>query len=161
MSYESIIAGLHACFATVPGIAGIGLGEPQSIPATPYLYTLLDDVERTPGQLVTMRYRSLHRLCFATQDAEAAEAELAGFVTALPGAVDADAQLGGRITAGLAQLTRGQATWVKLNGSLYRCLDYTSEVVEKFPRGCDRLDPLTLDLGTDDGVAIAVGMDVL
>lgn len=137
MSYTTVIEGLHAIFATIDGIVGVGLGEPKAIAATPYLYTLLDEVERTPGQLTAMRYRSLHRLCFATQDNEAAETALVEYVNALPAAVDADAQLGGRLSAGIAALSRGQATWVKLNGTLYRCLDYVSDVVEKFPRGAD------------------------
>jgi hypothetical protein len=132
MSYETVVEGLHERFATVEGIVGIQLGEPASIQATPYLYTLLDEVERTQaGQMTMMRYRSLHRLCFDTQDMEAAEAQLAGYVNAVPASVDADPQLTGRITGGLARISQGRATWVKLNGTLFRCLDYTSDVLEK------------------------------
>jgi hypothetical protein len=135
MSYADIVAGLHERFATVAGIVGIGIGEPDSVADTPYLYTLLDEVVHEPpqGTVAVARYRSLHRLLFATQDTEQAESALLPLVDAVVDAVDADATLDGVLTLGYARITDARGVWVTINGTLYRAVDFISEAIDKRP----------------------------
>lgn len=132
MSYDAVLAGLHARYATVDGIKAILDYEPRAISNPPVLYSLLDTVTREQtAQLTIMRYRILSRLCVRWQDNEQAERELRPFVNSLPAAVDADPQFAGALARGMARVTDIQAVFVPINGVLYRCLDVYCEAVEK------------------------------
>ncbi len=135
MSATTVLAGLHARFATVEGLRAILIGEPPTFDDAPLLYSLLDRVpERSQaGQVTTMRYRFLHRLVVLWTDPHQAEQELLRFVNTIPAAVDADQQLGGTLTSGLASFVEGQAGFVVNSQTLYRVFDWYSETVEKGP----------------------------
>ncbi|GAB4203609.1 MAG: hypothetical protein OHK0022_27940 [Roseiflexaceae bacterium] len=131
-SYRVVRDGLHERLLTVPGIVACFGYEPAAIDQPPIIYSLLDKFERsTSAGIVTMRYRILHRLCLAWQDNEQAEEQLADFVNAIPAAIDADPQLGGRIPSGLARIADAQAVWVRIGDATYRALDCYSDVVAK------------------------------
>lgn len=133
-TYDEVVDGMHERLLTVPGINACLDYEPGQIDQPPIIYSLLDGFERsTTGKLTTMRYRILHRLVIAWQDNEQAERQLRSFVNAIPAAVDADAQLGGRIGSGLARIADAQAVWAKIGNPIWRCLDCYSEVVVKAP----------------------------
>jgi hypothetical protein len=123
---------MHERLATVTGIKVCLDYEPTEIQQPPIIYSLLDAFERSQaGQVTVMRYRILHRLVIAWVHNERAEQQLASFVNAIPAAIDADPQLGGRIASGLARIADGQAVWVKIGGTTFRCLDCYSDVLTK------------------------------
>lgn len=132
MSYATVLAGLDERFRTISGLKAILDYEPTAIHDYPTLYSLLDsfEIERR-GQVVVWKYRILHRLVFRWQDNAGCELELVWFVNAIPAAVDADPQLGGRITSGLATIAEGDAGWAVIGGTDCRVLDFYSTVVEK------------------------------
>lgn len=136
MSAVTIMAGLVERFQTVSGLIVLDY-EPTTI-EPPTLYTLLDGFERSQqGQLTVMRYRFMSRLCIRWQDNEYAERELLPFVNAIPAAVDADPQLGGRISSGLARVVSAagdaQRPLVRIGNVDYRAVDFFSDVLHKFP----------------------------
>jgi hypothetical protein len=136
VSYQTVISALHDVFEEVEGIEAVLPYEPTSIQAYPTLYSLLDKVERSSqGQLVIMRYRILHRLCFRWVDNETAEAHLIPFVNSIPAAVDQDPMLGGALPLGIARISEIQAVFVEIGGTLHRALDFYSDVLEKAPAG--------------------------
>ena len=132
MSYETVLSGLEAIFAGVPGMGPVLRGEPSSIQTYPTLYSELDraTIVRS-GQVRTWQYRILHRMVFQQQDFQQAETDLIPFINAVPNAVDADARLGGRLVAGGAQIDDIRAVWVSIGGTDCRALDFYSIVVEK------------------------------
>lgn len=133
-TYQDVLAGMHERLATVPGITRCLDYEPSAVQQPPLIYSLLDSFERSQaGQVTAMRYRILHRLVIAWVDTARAEQQLASFVNAIPAAIDADPQLGGRIPSGLARIADAQAVWVTIGGTVYRCLDCYSEVITKGP----------------------------
>lgn len=137
MSYGAIIAGLHERFEMVPGIRATLSEEPTTVQTSPLIYSLLDNMRREygGGNMVTVRYRILHRLCIRWSDSRGAERELADFVNAIPAAIDADPQLGGALPNGQAMIEEGEAGWVTLGGTTYRSLDFYSNVWEAGPLG--------------------------
>jgi hypothetical protein len=149
VSYATVVAGLHERFATVNGLLANRIldYEPTSIQDFPTLYSLLDRFERggidgrgpSVGQVVILRYRILHRLCFRWQDTKAAELEVVPYVNAVPAAVDSDPQLGGRLVSngasysgGIARIAECQAGFATIGGALCRVLDFYSDTFEKF-----------------------------
>jgi hypothetical protein len=132
-TYADVLAGLQVRFQTMAGIEDVSIlnYEPKAPQAFPTLYTLLEDVQWVNLTLTTRLplYRMLHRMLFLWQENEQAEVELAGFVDALPAAVEADPHLGGVLTDGArAQVDSCEATFIRFGGSntLYRALDFHS-----------------------------------
>lgn len=133
-SYDDVVAGMHERFLTVPGINACFDYEPRTIDQPLIIISLLDSFERNQtGQVTSMRYRILHRLVVAWIDVEESERQLASFVNTIAAAVDADAQLGGRIQSGLARIADAKAVWVRYGDTTYRCLDCYSDVLTKGP----------------------------
>lgn len=136
MGYRDIVDGLHVRFRTVEGLEQAPLlrYEPTSIQSTPTLYTLLDRVDRSvAGQVQTANYRILNRIVFQWVDNERAEEELMPYVDSVPLAVEADPQLGGVISSGIARAPEVVAVFVSIGGTLYRALDCYVEVTDKRP----------------------------
>lgn len=135
MSYEAANDGLTAALQTVAGLKEVLDYEPSSIQRVPMVYHLLDSFQRTQaGQVTVMRYRKLVRLCVLWQDNEKAEWELIPFVNSIPAAIDADPQLGGAITRGVAQVAQDApaiAGFVRIGGTMYRSLDVFVDIVDK------------------------------
>jgi hypothetical protein len=131
MSYQAIVTGIHdAIEAAHPELACLPY-EPTHIDP-PMLYSLLDRVDYAgTGQIKSSRYRILHRLCFLWQDNEQAEAQLMPYVDSIPLAIRNDAHLGGAITSGLATISEVIGTFVNISGTLYRCLDFYSDITVK------------------------------
>jgi hypothetical protein len=132
VSYQSVLEGLHERFATVEGIKVLLQYEPTSVQVFPTLYSVLDsfEVERR-GQVRAVTYRTLHRLVFRWQDNEQALAEMIPYVDSIPEAVEEDKHLGGRLVAGLAEITDGEVMFVSIGGADLLALDFYSSVVEK------------------------------
>lgn len=136
MSYEDVRDGIHERFTTVTGLqSSVLLGyEPKSVSVTPLIYSLLIDYERSEeGQVVTEGYRILHRLLFNWTEPEQAEEALVSYVNAIPLAVERDPQLDGRLSRGIAQIVSAKAGFTRIDGTVYRILDFTSESVERRP----------------------------
>lgn len=142
MSAATIWTGLRERFLTVPGLAtnNVILGEPTAAQTLPLLYTSLARFERAmegspPGDnLTSMRYFFDHRLLVRWQDNANAEAELLSFVNTIPYSITSDPTLGGRISRGHARITEGVAGFVTIAGTLFRVLDFSSDILEKAPR---------------------------
>jgi len=83
------------------------------------------------GTIKTVTYRILHRVAIRWQDNEQAELEAIPLVDAIPAAVEADPQLGGRIITGWAEVDECQPGWATIAGAEYRLLDFYSTVIEK------------------------------
>jgi len=136
MSYELVLQGLEERIRTVAGILYAGRGEPSVIQVTPSLYSTFIDADRSQtGQITVMVYRTAHSVWIQWQDNASAEREVADFINALPAAVDQDGHLGGRITSGMAKVSRVVGSYPIVNGTRYRVLDFTSEVTDKAPYG--------------------------
>jgi hypothetical protein len=133
MSYSDVLEGLHERFALVVETdLNLIIGEPTAIHQVPALYSVLESFDRSyDGELVRVRYRTLHRLCIRWQDNLAAEEELAELVNAIPAMVEADPRLGKRLKArGDSKIVAGDAGWTTIGGTEYRSLDFHSEVWE-------------------------------
>lgn len=133
MSYEAAIAGLKSRIETVSGLQQVLDYEPASLQRLPAVYLLLDSF-RQVGELPVYEYRVLCRLCIRWQDNEKAEWELIPFVNSIPAAIDADPQLGGAITRGVAQVAQDApaiAGFVRIGGTMYRSLDVFVDIVDK------------------------------
>lgn len=132
MSYATVLAGLHARFATVSGIAAMLTYEPATVQVSPLLYSVLDSVEITrAGQVRAYRYRILHRLLVPWQNNPQAELLLIPYVNSIPAAVDADPHLGTALTNGIAEIVSIDALYVTFAGVTHRALDFYSSVLEK------------------------------
>lgn len=140
MSATIVWAGLRERFLTVAGIKTVQLGEPTAIHEPPALYTVLAGFDRVFGgkppadNLTGMTYRFQHRLYLRWQDNAQATAELLSFVNVICAALDADAQLGGRLGRGFAKITGAEAGFVTVATAKYLVCDFSSEVLEKAPR---------------------------
>jgi len=134
MSYTAVVAGLVERFVTVSGLDANKVldYEPTSIQDTPTLYMILDEATRTQnGQVTAFTYRVRARLCIKWQDNQYAEQELAAYINSIPAAIDADPQLGHRITAGMAQVVELIGEYISIGGVLYRVMNYFIEVKDK------------------------------
>jgi len=132
VSYATVLEGLHERLATVTSLVAILDYVPTAIHDTPMIYSLLDRVEyRRSGQVKTTVYRVIHRLLVRWQDNEGAEEEIIPFVNSIPDAVEADPQLGGRLTDGYGEITEGNAGFVTVAGVEYRSVDFIATVIEK------------------------------
>lgn len=134
MSYTTVKAGLHTRLQTISDLKVKLKYEPNTIQDAPAIYSILDSFTREiVGQIVVMRYRTLHRLWVKWQDNEQAEVQLDSFINAIPAAIDADPHLGASLPNGMAMTTDGKAEWREIGGILYRTVDFFSEAVEKGP----------------------------
>lgn len=134
MSYTLIKTGLHERLATVTTLQANLKYEPSTIQVGRAIYSILQGFDREyAGQLVIMRYRTLHRLLVRWQDNAGAEAEFDALINEICAAVDLDPQLGGRVNSGISGMTVGNAEWRDISGVLYRSCDIISETVEKGP----------------------------
>jgi len=125
-----ILDGLEERFRLVPGIHVIIRYEPTSVQDYPLLYSMMENKQSSGGEEagLTWHYRILHRLVFRWQDNAGAAEELIPFVDAIPAAVDADPQLGGRLDYGYAQISEVTLNWGKIGGTDCLFLDFISEV---------------------------------
>ncbi len=129
MSYEQVVDGLHARYATISAVKVVLDYEPTAVQNSPLIYTVLDSFTREhAGTMVYMRYRVLSRLCIRWQSPEHAEQTLISLVNAIPQAIDADRRLGGVVRDATVQA--GDGGWVTIGGSEYRSLDFYVEVQE-------------------------------
>jgi hypothetical protein len=136
MSYDSVLAGLHERFATVPGLVTRLDYVPTAIHDLPMLYTwYAGGAVREAGQVWTWEWRVGVRLVVRWQDNKEAERELASYVQAIPKAVRQDPQLGGRIPSGqvVPQDFDNDGGWVTVANTTYRTVDWEIVVIEKEP----------------------------
>lgn len=132
MSYATVLAGLHVCFATVSGINAILDYVPTSIPDPPILYSVFDNLSITrSGQIEAKHYRIQHRMVFRWQDNEQAEQEIIPFIDSIPAAVAADPHLGGALVSGYSEIESCEGGWIDIGGVTYRVLDFYSETLAK------------------------------
>lgn len=132
MSYATVLAGLHARLATVPGLNAVLDYVPTSVHEPPALYSRLERATITrSGQLRATTYRILHRVVIRWQDNEQAEVEASPFVNSVPLAVETDPWLGGALTSGYAEISECESGFAEIGEITYRVLDFYSTVVEK------------------------------
>jgi hypothetical protein len=136
VSYQDIVAGIHARYRLVPGLEHKPVlpFEPSAIHDTPTTYTLLDRVDRSiSGHVLTRRYRILNRTVFQWVDVEQAELELMPYIDTIPETIEADPQLSGIIQSGFLTVPEVMAVFVSIGGTLYRALDVYVEAPDKKP----------------------------
>lgn len=137
MSALSVYQGLEERFRTVDGLRAVMLGEPTGDMDLPGMYTAYESFERPlrnspPARNLTgMEHVFVHRLILRWQDFQQAEMQLLLFIDAVPDAIDRDPHLGGRLTRGVAAISRGVTGFVTIGGTKYRVIDFTSTVIEK------------------------------
>jgi len=135
MSYQTMIEGLKERMETVDGAADVLDYEPQTIGPTPCIYLRFEGYSRRQaGQVTTMHYRVLARAVFLWQDNQKSEHELIPFVNSIAAAIDADPEMGGRVTRGSVQVDPDQSArggWVPIGDILYRVLDVFIDITEK------------------------------
>lgn len=138
MSYTNVVAGIMERLATLSATLKVSLDyEPTGIHETPAAYVLYGGTRgrTTAGQVTVMPYEVRIRLLNKWQSNKECEAQLMPFVNSIPAAIDADAQLGGRITSGLAAVTDVEEGYIILGGVEYRRIDFLVHVVDKGPYG--------------------------
>ncbi len=119
---DTIVAGLHARFTTVAGIALCLDHEPRAVQKTPLIYTLQDSGSReVPGNRVQEAWRMRSRLCLSWGDPEAAEAAVRKYSVLLPRAVDGGLKIGGWVKG--AFINEVDDGWYMINGVEYRVVD--------------------------------------
>lgn len=129
---RTILLAIHERFKTLEGIKALLDYEPAVIEATPLIYSLLDESHRTQQQsLTTRRYRFLHRLVVQWVDNQSAEQTILRYTNLIPNAIDANPQLAGTITSGIAVINDQVTGFVTINKVLYRVLDSYSDVTIK------------------------------
>ena len=135
MSYDTCLQAIHAAFATVTTPRAIAVlldYEPTAAQDYPLMYSLLESFERVrSGQVLAVRWRTMHRLVLRWQDSEQCEAELRAFVDSIPAVIDADGHLGGALGAGYAHIESGDTGWSEIGQTEVRFVDFTSLIVEK------------------------------
>jgi hypothetical protein len=129
---DVILAGLHTRFDTISTLKALLDHEPKSVQVAPLLYSMYLDYDRTDaGQVVAETHRFMHRVVVSWADPKVAEAQLRVLITAVPLSVELDPRLGGAIPRGIAQVSSGRAGFTRIDGSVYRIMDFTSTVVAK------------------------------
>jgi hypothetical protein len=129
MDYDKLLLVLLNWFRQVPGINAVYLGEPSAIVNAPELYTL---VER--GNLKEMigsyddKYIAVHRLCIDLQDPQEAERELLHYIISVVKMARLDPALGGNFPCEQARLTEYRTGFVSINGTIYRSVDFISQI---------------------------------
>lgn len=133
-TYQQIVEGYHARFATLGTIEAILAYEPPSITVFPTLYTILDSYSwDVLGGYVDNVYTLMHRLCFEWQDQEAAELQLMPFIDSIPAVIEADPKLGGVLDSGQptnrAKIYTARGGFISVSGSVLRVVDFYSETI--------------------------------
>jgi hypothetical protein len=129
---DVILAGLHTRFATIATLKALLDHEPKSVHIAPLLYSMYLEYDRTEaGQVVAETHKFMHRVVVSWADPQVAEEQLRGLVTAVPLSVELDPRLGGAIPRGLAQVSSGRAGFTRIDGSVYRIMDFVSTTVVK------------------------------
>lgn len=135
VTYDDVLAGLHARFATVEGLDAEHILDyaPDAIePITLFsMFESWSGEEKT--QVAHDTYRTRHYLCFQWQDNEQAEVELRPYIQLIPASVRADPHLNHLIDSGWAKITEVVADFITIGGILYRTLEFVSEVLVKSP----------------------------
>lgn len=141
MSALTVYQGLEECFKRVDGLQNIQLGEPTEVHATPCLWTVLDHFERklagvppSNSTITEMIYYWLHRFTILWQDNAAAYMELITCISKVAFAISEDPHLGGRLSSGMASITRGDAGFIMIGKTKYLVMDFATRVIEKEPR---------------------------
>lgn len=132
MSLANVRAGIKERLQTIDGLTVLSY-EPANVqvPRVALILFRRFSGRNTQGQITTTPWEVTVRLLVRWQDNEGAEEELTTLVDGVPLAIDADPQLGGRITAGLAQVPEAESGFVTFGGTLYRMADITIRAVDK------------------------------
>lgn len=135
MSYVTVVAGVMERLQTIATLKVSLDYEPTSIQETPAAYVLYGGTRgrNTAGQVTVMPYEVRIRLLNKWQSNKECEAQMMPFVNSIPAAIDEDAQLGGRITSGIAAVTDVEQGYIILGGVEYRRYDFLVHVVDKGP----------------------------
>lgn len=130
-TYSDIVNGINGVIgAAHPGLTVLD-HEPSEI-EPPTLYTLFDSaLPNQKGQIKTVTYRLLHRLCIRWEENDMAERELMPYVTSIPDCIQADPWLNGTLSSGLAAIVEILGTFVSISNTTYRCVDFYSEITVK------------------------------
>lgn len=124
-------------FRQVEGVRTVLLGEPTGDMDLPGVYTAYTSFERPlrnnppANNLTGMQHTFTTRLVIRWVENSQAEMQLITLLDAIPNAIDADPQLSGRITGGVARVTTGAAGYITIGGVLYRVIDYTIVILDK------------------------------
>jgi hypothetical protein len=135
MSALTVKNGLYTVLAGASSLDALTVLKhvPATI-STMLIYIRLRRAERGQGgQITSMRYFFLVRLCVPYQDNEGAELLLDSYINAVPAAIDADPTLGGAISSGLATVStvNSDPAFLDMAGTLCRYADFEVEAVEK------------------------------
>jgi hypothetical protein len=128
----------NGLYATLAGAASLSaLKILKHVPATistQLIYIRFRRAQRGQGgQVTSMRYFFLVRLCVPYQDNEGAELLLDSYINAVPAAIDADPTLGGAISSGMASVStvNSDPAFLDMAGTLCRYADFEVEALEK------------------------------
>jgi hypothetical protein len=106
--------------------------EPQALSVAPAIYVTLDSFTRAiANQVVVMHYVNRLRYCVLWQDNEHAEEQLEWAVNGIPDVIDQDPYLLGAIDSGFCKVTRGDAGYTAIGGTIYRTVDFMTDTLDK------------------------------
>jgi hypothetical protein len=131
VALADVLDGIEDRLETISGLTVL-IGAPTSVHALPAIYTILDGITwEQYGRTLAPRYRLLHRVVVRWQDNAQAEVELAEFANSIKAAIEADHHLDGLLgdSAGV-EIRNADADWIEIGGTLYRCLDIYSEILD-------------------------------
>lgn len=136
-----ILPGLVEVFEAIPEIKSKVLGNPRTVDKTPLLsHVFLRRTEAQTGQVLALRYQTIHTIWIPYQEPRYAEEQTAGLVDTLSGWLLANQTLNGRIghgglggicmggEVGLIEQVHRQA---RMGINTYTVIDATSEVLVK------------------------------
>ena len=146
ISMIGLVEGLHERFATIDVTVegrqltfvdgrNMQIGEPRSVQAFPFLYTLMDRGEdASAGNVMADRDWLIHRVVFKFlpgNTSDTTELQLLTIRDALPAAVYADRRLNNRLVRGYATIDRVEAGYDIIGDTLHRVLDFYSNTLRK------------------------------
>lgn len=135
-SYRDMLEGLTAAFRTLPALTTVLVGPPTTVQTGLLLWTEFGDFSREDaGQLVKQTYHLRHTVVGVIQDYAQAEALLSPLIEQIPALIDADPQLGGRLTTGYARILNARGDYWEISGQVCRGVEFVSECFVKGPRG--------------------------
>lgn len=136
-----VLPGLLAVLGAIPTIRVNLLGNPRTIDAPTLLSNVfLKRTEAQDGQVLAIRYQTIHTIWLPYQDPQKAEAQVASYVDTISGWLLNNPTLDGRIGrggiggkcgGGLATLIEQVHKQATMGPNTYTVIDATSEVLVK------------------------------
>lgn len=133
MSFTSTRNAVVAVVQTVTAIKQVLKYEPTTITVHPLAWVVLDSYTRpqSRAQVTAMNWRYKVRVAVPITNSAEAEDELIATALSIPDAIDANPQLSGTVSSGLAWSPDGRAGYITMGTVRCRVVDVYCQVLDK------------------------------